>query len=1249
MQRDTLTEPQQAPIDVRLQLQESIFHESQVHDTGFDIVIDGTITEAVHSRRIEQCTNQVLQAVDESYQTIASQIDGEPDNLAFITSHALDQCLQKAIQAKSENKQEDVLHNLQTAILLTAMGSVDDEHKAILHTVESGLAVDLIQAVSPLRDVHIRNPSNAWDINPATRAIVSYDALLELATGYADIEQALEPDSQPHISNSDLRQQQLNALNPDEALALAKHQANNIGNLDAAAHTALLSLKKIENNPYSARDISLSESLIDVHDIVSAADSRSSSDTRTEQFNQAMKKLLGHRSPNFNYRTNDALCSELDYAVVELVIVGRADIAAKLISGGGGDGHVEQGGHGSFSHWATALAQKYDVSADDILSQIESIHQQKRKALTTGLIERDIDLGLIGIIAHSAPVPELSLELDKNQWQELQKLDFRFLTENVIKRYDIARASSLLQYVDLTLSPQAIEHVARKLFSSTFTDTEARSIAERLNGLVKTIDAINDNRPPGTDSIQYEYAIERLEQRYRDPLHALEMLRQRYPQASYREFIEYTIEPFKPNGGISGLITPEQQQRYDALHDKFEGICERATIMNIKDATDIEALENLDPDNLRAALDRIYDESRSDEAAPPDRDLRASFIHILRNTLIAQPEELNNFITNFRNVPDDVFAAFLAYSRHDELYGNLARQLCNADGQTAEDHQKRLQSIKHAIQNGILEFIESPSSLENYLKFRLTRELLGSPDGQRLAPLLKTGQEILGSFLTIDSLELLADVMYAETVPEELMNLGVTKPGEAGINQLKHFLNTFTQSIFETGNIPVGLLVRHPFLANYVKSIVRYETSQFGSHDNQEFLALLTTSERGNFHVGPEFYVGEAAIKVKDSEALAEFAITQDAVDEWRAYARTLQAAQEIVPPSGPVAWDKFGDVLKMIQQDILSRGMIMSGGIEKLQQKIDQFTQANKDTGKLQTQLDQQQATFDQLSEIDFHNVEDFDIVALCQTIQTLATHNSIAKQGNLQTLLVATALLKNRYDEHVPPAIDTNTEMPNLEQVGEMANLIGHLTNQEVWGPLFNEIGGEKQLNSILSIDALNATIERSLSVETKGQRTMQFLPTRGALMELSGHIADACWASKYESLAAAHPNTTAMIFIQNPGTAARRMAGAAFLIETTSADGLPLLVIRGLNPLENIINDLDPKSFLDEFSTYARAIAEDQGRSLAIVIDDHSGGSSTNRPTLFAYLSELKAELPQVRLASTLDTTINGYNIVNDTYLI
>jgi hypothetical protein len=212
-----------------------------------------------------------------------------------------------------------------------------------------------------------------------------------------------------------------------------------------------------------------------------------------------------------------------------------------------------------------------------------------------------------------------------------------------------------------------------------------------------------------------------------------------------------------------------------------------------------------------------------------------------------------------------------------------------------------------------------------------------------------------------------------------------------------------------------------------------------------------------------------------------------------------------------------------------------------------------------------------------------------------------------------------------------------------------VGHIVNQETWADLFETVGGQKTLNQILSTDALDANINRSTSITTAGTKPFRIIPARGALLELSGHIGDACWAGKYESITDQFPNFTALTFIQNPDTPSRRMAGSALLIETTSSAGEPLLVIRGLNPLQNVITQLSPESFYSEIAKYVKELADRTGRKAAIVIDNHAGGSATNRPTLYSHLASQQPQMQQVVLAGQEGTTFNGYNIVNNTYLI
>ena len=151
----------------------------------------------------------------------------------------------------------------------------------------------------------------------------------------------------------------------------------------------------------------------------------------------------------------------------------------------------------------------------------------------------------------------------------------------------------------------------------------------------------------------------------------------------------------------------------------------------------------------------------------------------------------------------------------------------------------------------------------------------------------------------------------------------------------------------------------------------------------------------------------------------------------------------------------------------------------------------------------------------------------------------------------------------------------------------------------------------------------------------------------MELSGYIGDACWASRYDSIAKQFPNITGII-MQDVSKEVPKLIGSSMLIETTALDGTPLMIIRGLNPQESYINHVDVADFYKKYTEYVKRLAENRGRKAAIVIDGHSGGAATNRPLLFAHLAGQKKDLDQISV-SPVDTTFNGYNISNETYLL
>lgn len=224
-----------------------------------------------------------------------------------------------------------------------------------------------------------------------------------------------------------------------------------------------------------------------------------------------------------------------------------------------------------------------------------------------------------------------------------------------------------------------------------------------------------------------------------------------------------------------------------------------------------------------------------------------------------------------------------------------------------------------------------------------------------------------------------------------------------------------------------------------------------------------------------------------------------------------------------------------------------------------------------------------------------------------------------------------------------------PNFEDIGFIINFIGHITNQETWKQHFTNRLALESFERIINYGALEEEYFLAQNQETIGTARFDFIPTRGLLFEFSGYIGDACWASKYLSMAESLPNVFSITMIQNKGTIYERVAGSVLMIETLAEDGTPLLVIRGLNPKENLINALNIPDFFAKFISYARELAERNGRRLAIVIDGHSGGSCTNRPNLYNYISPKRGFLQKVKLKSESDTTINWYPIVDKTFYI
>jgi len=227
------------------------------------------------------------------------------------------------------------------------------------------------------------------------------------------------------------------------------------------------------------------------------------------------------------------------------------------------------------------------------------------------------------------------------------------------------------------------------------------------------------------------------------------------------------------------------------------------------------------------------------------------------------------------------------------------------------------------------------------------------------------------------------------------------------------------------------------------------------------------------------------------------------------------------------------------------------------------------------------------------------------------------------------------------------TNADEPTVQTISDTLNFVDHIVNQEVMDTYFTDRKAGKAFRKVNSVVALSQQLTKMMGEKSDQTLPMKFVPTRGPLLELSGQIADACWASKYSLIAEDFENVTAVTMVANPDSAKEKFVGSALLLEAQNVDGEQFLIVRGLNPIENTINKLDVEDFYQTFMTWADEQAAQMDRDLLVVIDDHAGGSATNRPKLFTHLTQKSKELRQRTLSSVEDTTFNGYNITNDVF--
>ena len=508
---------------------------------------------------------------------------------------------------------------------------------------------------------------------------------------------------------------------------------------------------------------------------------------------------------------------------------------------------------------------------------------------------------------------------------------------------------------------------------------------------------------------------------------------------------------------------------------------------------------------------------------------------------------------------------------------------------------------------------------------------------------------LFGEYITEGAALLIHDVLGGTVSEGATAVFGIREPGEAGLEELEQAIEAFTAEIY-SGELSdetldklemertIDQLDKSQVLLALLRKTTRYGESEWGHNTDYELMNIIEQHRLAKADGITEnlsaAYQPSDVIEVSKLKAQKEKSLwTEDLLARYDMLYTELQEANLAMSHRRP--FSKLFDELRDQVRDMVY-GMDDKLATTDLNPKARESIERRRD--ELLALITSPNP--DRPQNYPLRSLANFE-----QNFRMLATNNAL--HPTMRKLVFAWAL---RQRKEWQPVIAGLSKDPEIEDVSQVREFVEHIVNKETFHGYFQDKKSARLFSGMTSAKALEEGMLRLQGVGVSNDKIpIEFIPTRGILMELSGQISDACWASKYDSIAREKPNMTAVIMKQHPGDAARKkLIGAGMLIETSSGVGEPILLIRGLNPLENFINQVSAEEFYNGFIDYARKIAEARGRQLAIVIDGQSGGATTNRPALYAYVASKRNSLQRVQVNGA-DTEFNGYNVTNNAYLV
>lgn len=189
-------------------------------------------------------------------------------------------------------------------------------------------------------------------------------------------------------------------------------------------------------------------------------------------------------------------------------------------------------------------------------------------------------------------------------------------------------------------------------------------------------------------------------------------------------------------------------------------------------------------------------------------------------------------------------------------------------------------------------------------------------------------------------------------------------------------------------------------------------------------------------------------------------------------------------------------------------------------------------------------------------------------------------------------------------------------------------------------------RKVVSTRGLEEIESMMARVDGGETTDEYKLQ--PSRGVLGEMSGYIADACWTSQ-RNILRENPNMTPVICVQNPEKNPE-LVGASLLFENSILNGEKVLLLRGIDPQDRMLEKVSASSFCESMIEYAKDVAQKKGIKYIMACTDN--GVISNRPGVVRYFQEQypkkEGSVDDIQIGQKIpldkDMNFNGYEITD-----